>query len=275
MSDKHKQTRKDLAQQFSDQLDFLQWSAEGYDLGHTAEAKRLATTLRVILHDTKYSHSLLKQLRKSGTPFVDSARGIDPSNALAQCGLALPAFAPPNAFYIPMLDGDFAIHKRRKRVPLEDWWKVPVIKTNTGVLLSRRDLVLFIADQDGGAHVDPELDQDYAAVSRRNALSIVMTIGGRKYPVKWAERACVRQIAHEVLKTFIIRYSKELTLKGVPGIPFVMTSVPKMPNNSPAFLKLPPDRQARLLRKISKFELEMKLFSLPEANDTDAPARMP
>lgn len=77
-----------------------------------------------------------------------------------------------------------------------------MLKDNKGRFMSRFDIVSHIANSDGGAHVDPELDEAYMALSRQNSLGwhftkcdIVEAIVGRP------ELACVRQIAHEVLET--------------------------------------------------------------------------
>ena len=37
---------------------------------------------------------------------------------------------------------------------------------------SRKNLILNVADTDGGTHVDPELDEKYMAFSRKNSLGV-------------------------------------------------------------------------------------------------------
>ncbi len=49
---RHRQTDPELMQHLYEQMGFLRRSAEGYDAGDFSEAKRLATTLRLLLHDT-------------------------------------------------------------------------------------------------------------------------------------------------------------------------------------------------------------------------------
>ena len=48
---KHRQTDPELMEHLHEQMGFLRRSAEHYDAGDFSEAKRLATTLRVLLHD--------------------------------------------------------------------------------------------------------------------------------------------------------------------------------------------------------------------------------
>ena len=76
------------------------------------------------------------------------------------------------------------------------------LKDNKGRTYSRRELVENVANTDGGAHVDPDLEEAYMDLSRNNSLgwlfsdgNIDEAFGGRP------ELACMRQIAHEVLLT--------------------------------------------------------------------------
>ena len=69
-------------------------------------------------------------------------------------------------------------------------------------MFTRSKLVLSVSNTDGGAHVDPELDEAYAKFSRFNAL-------GWKFlrndiPEEFHNTPVlpsIRQIAHEVLST--------------------------------------------------------------------------
>lgn len=77
-----------------------------------------------------------------------------------------------------------------------------MFKDKAGNTFSRRDIVLAVANQDGGAHVDPELDEDYAALSKDNTLGWHFSVGGTEteFPDNPVP-ASIRQIAHEVLVT--------------------------------------------------------------------------
>ena len=57
------QSQEALQDHLTEQIGFLLRSAESYDNGFTDEAKRLAVTIRVLVHDTGKSTSLLKQLK--------------------------------------------------------------------------------------------------------------------------------------------------------------------------------------------------------------------
>ncbi len=61
---KYKQTDQDLRNHLCEQLRFLRASAASFDEGVEGEAKRLAATIRLLVHDAKKSKSksLLHQL---------------------------------------------------------------------------------------------------------------------------------------------------------------------------------------------------------------------
>ncbi len=67
--------------------------------------------------------------------------------------------------------------------------------------MTRCDLVLNVADSDGGAHVDPSLDEAYMDLSRNNSLGWILREGDAVGPFPPPVMACVRQIGHEVLVT--------------------------------------------------------------------------
>jgi hypothetical protein len=66
-------TSTDLQAHLDEQLGFLERSAAAFDQGYEDEAKRLAVTLRVLLHETTQSHSLLVQLGRRHGAFLDTA----------------------------------------------------------------------------------------------------------------------------------------------------------------------------------------------------------
>ena len=51
----------------------------------------------------------------------------------------------------------------------EDWWN-EIIFDDTKNKFTRRDIITFVANQDGGAHVDDELHEKYAMLGKMNSL---------------------------------------------------------------------------------------------------------
>ncbi len=211
---KQPQSQSDLSEHLADHIDFLQVSADSYDKGFTGESKRLAVSIRVLVHDTKNAKSLLGQLgKKYFLEYNDSSFPIIPGNLSSHFGLVVMTSSLRNggAGYRAFLD--HSPMSGSKTLSFDQWWELPVFFDLNGNQMSRKDIVLSVADQDGGAHVDPVLNQKYADLSRNNSLGWVYSDGTTSKTLEGPERAAVRQIAHELLKTLIPGYSKMPKLK--------------------------------------------------------------
>lgn len=145
-----------------DQIGFLEASCASFDGGFEGESKRLALTLRVLAHDTNHSKSLLGQLGKLGEKFLDTAYPLNPTSIVSHGGLVFVSSGPPEPSYVAMLDNV----PKTKWVSFDDWWNSVVFKDTHGGELSRKKLILTAANQDGGGHVDPKLEEEYAAFSK-------------------------------------------------------------------------------------------------------------
>lgn len=203
----HKQSTEELEAHLLDQLGFIQASADAYDRGFYGEAKRIAVSIRVLVHDTKTSKSLLGQLGRKSELFVDSALPIIPGNKSTHRGLVVTSTIwGTGTTYAAFLDDE--ICGQATHTDFDTWWNATVFIDSKGRELSRRDLVLTIANQDGGAHIDPTLDSAYADLSRNNSLGLFYSDGSKSDPLGGPEKAALRQIGHEVLKTLIPGYTK-------------------------------------------------------------------
>jgi hypothetical protein len=84
-------------------------------------------------------------------------------------------------------------------VSFEDWWRRPILTDQPGNRFSRADLVLSVADQDGGAHIDMALNEKYRQLSRDNSLGLRQS---RQLPIaNSVAHASIRHIAEELLQT--------------------------------------------------------------------------
>lgn len=102
-----------------------------------------------------------------------------------------------SAVYKPLLKN---VTRRTFYLQLEDWWN-EIIFDDKQFYLSRKDVVLAVSNKDGGVHIDPEFDECYANISKRNSLAIYIT-GSDKQSNKPANNtiyASIRQIAYEIL----------------------------------------------------------------------------
>ena len=192
----------DLKNDLKNQIQFLKRSTEAFDKGFEEEAIRLATTMRVLLHNTQNSTSLLKLLDKENIKFYNTAHPFNPNNLLSQSSLVTMRIGGGGGKYVAMLDDRPPSVDINKRVPFDEWWKNIILSDTKGYRLTRKELITTITNKEGGAHVDPMLDESYHALTRDNTMGWVYSAGGETkefdnnvtYP-------SIRQIAHEVLKT--------------------------------------------------------------------------
>ena len=207
------QSSEDLHRHLKEQINFLETSAKSYDEGYDAEAKRLAVTLRVLLHDTARSKSLLGLLGLKGGLFFDSAQPADPSSSsLSYHGLISICCNGVETKYVPFLDD--LPHRVGKEVDFDSWWDTVIFIDQKGQKFSRKELILSIANKDGGAHIDPTLNEKYADLSRQNSLGWYSVKNEATTPLEGAEKAAIRQIAHEALKSLKCNYKKNLVMPG-------------------------------------------------------------
>jgi len=213
---KIRQTTEEFKKHLEEQLSFLETSAKNFDEGNDSEAKRMAVHIRTLLHDTynkngtPKSQSLLKLLGiKDTTQFWDTSSAEDDIGPYT--GLVLKSVGPKGGKYVPPLD-DFPPDHVSKRVLFNDYWEKDIFVDNKGNRFSRKTLVLVIANKDGGAHIDPELDNDYVELIKKNSLGWIYGNDLESGPLENASFAAIRQITHEVLKTLISSYPEKKLL---------------------------------------------------------------
>ena len=67
-SQRYTQTQGDLDEQFRHAKEAMELSWRSFDAGYEGEAKRLSAVIRLLVHDTSQSKSLLGQLGDKGPP---------------------------------------------------------------------------------------------------------------------------------------------------------------------------------------------------------------
>ena len=215
------------------QYGFLEVSCEAFDAGRRSEAFRLAATLRTLLHDTKYSTSLLTHLgcktdlvylNTAGYPSRNNDEGR-PWTPLIYAHLDAPPVWEPR-----LLDGLWDRNRARDAattdpngspfwLPVQDWLNRTVLEyPGGGGQLTAYEAIRILANKEGGAHVDAELPDIYQAVSRENSLGV------RFYKLPWGASvvsygdsamgcdgespvpATVRQLAFEMMWTLHVAF---------------------------------------------------------------------
>ena len=174
----------EFREKLAEQLRLLQRSCAGFYDGELSEAVRIAVIVRVLFHDTRHSVSLLKHLGAKDRVKVLSTyenddafapllgpgwRVLANSNGLASLRIS---------YQGAQLRAPLADTPRRELVPVTNWWNEVVWSVGERQI-SRRSLVLTAANQDGGAHVDDELDKDYEAVARAGSSGTFIRDGNK------------------------------------------------------------------------------------------------
>jgi hypothetical protein len=202
--------REELLLDLWEQVDFIEWSHEGFDNGRLNEAKRLSVHLRILLHHTGSaggkSHSVIHQLGlEKSLKWIDHIGPIDPKNKASkmppiQISNTFIGFKPPPMMIYngPMLDFD-------------EWWLSPAIKwrlnpedEDSSKMLSRKQVIVTIlANKMGGAHVDPDGHPDYYAIVRDRAHGYRYREGDGEFKPLDSNAifACARQISGEVVES--------------------------------------------------------------------------
>lgn len=200
------------------QFGFLAGSCAAFDTGHTAEAQRIATHLRILLYKKGTNKALLGQY---GVPdklrLFDSAGAydLDSYSPFSLVGVHMdvtPGQLVHAVSYIPNF-GDAERHQPalwaqiralmegRKlprgagfHLPIGEWWEQPVMRDAEGRTFSREKLVSYLANTDGGAHVDPGLPEDYHALSRLNSAAVHAGASGTSFALAFGEALSVEYV---------------------------------------------------------------------------------
>ena len=209
-----------------------------FDDGDGLEYLNIAGKLRILLHDQgKNSHALLGQVGVLSQPiFVASGADITPENVLPESKLTSYKVGHETTVHIPRLN-DMGEGAPRKMLPLhaqihrlthgivvrdggrgrafDDWWNQPVIRDMGREEYTRSFVVLKVANQDGGSHVDPSLDARHYALTRQNSMG--MFVGDE--PLESPVPATIRQIGWEIHSMLWEHHPKMLELVTNPEPP--------------------------------------------------------
>lgn len=179
---------------FADQLGFLEGSFKAFDEGKTSEYKRIALAIRVLAYDQGQSRSLLGQLDMKGIFFMSYANKLNPKNLVASHPLAMIRVEGSVSSFVAVLNnGPFP----PKFLPFDTWWNEDVFRSPDGTVLTRGDFVSIVANQDGGAHVDPELDERYNRLANENLAGWFSGSTEGETPLLHIEKTYLRHIGFE------------------------------------------------------------------------------
>lgn len=221
---------KELEEQFTLLVD----NCHAYDKGNFSQSKSLSSILRVILKDVKNptpktrSFSLLRHLdMKEQMKFYNTGfEAVKPKVSINLVGFATrPSFLPEvpiknETIYLPVLDKSEQVDV--KWLPFKDWWESKIIHSeniNGTLVITREWIILAMADQGGGTHVDKveQVEQAYLEIATAKNTIFTHHSDNKEYPIEYLHYALIRQIAHEMIitlkKTFNFQYEYHPTNK--------------------------------------------------------------
>lgn len=244
---------EELAELLNEQVSFLKESCAAFDSGFDGEIKRLAVSVRVLVHDTKNSTSLLTLTNMKEIDFFDSSDPYDDANLGSHSSLVQIHIGSAGAKPKPHLDDVL----NPREIDFETWWNGVVLVDAQRNEFSRRDIVLSLANKDGGAHVDHKIGKAYNDLRKNNSQGwITVDDTGREVPAEDNVPATMRQIAHELLRTLNRDYRCQRPIE--PGTGIMVRGMSVTAGNRPSELWLPNLRKDRPIidgRKIGRNDL--------------------
>jgi hypothetical protein len=186
-------------------LRFIERSCQVFDAGDEAEAQRIATSVRVICHQTRVATSLLTHLGATGISMLSTTCSpVGPGTLTAPSNLASLVLRRTDDGVTFKSTAPLDNAPMKRFIPFTDWWETEIVCLTAGVRMTRKSLVLAVANQDGGAHVDATLGPEYTAIkSGAGLVAAFRPAGGApvEIPLESHSVATLRQIGYEVLQS--------------------------------------------------------------------------
>ena len=185
-------------------------SAARLDAGELDEAVRIATAIRVMLHQTTMSTSLIAQLPAPDLPLLTTSHGFFEDGPGPRPWLGARTFHYDGAGFV-RITSDGLVYRPKlgdgscaEFLSATDWWRQIVFALDPGALFTRRAIVLGAANQDGGAHVDPNPDSKYLRMAYTQEFGILVgrsAEGEERVPLYGYHVVALHQMAYELLNS--------------------------------------------------------------------------
>src|ERR1700728_122201 len=188
----------DFRERLKEQRGFLRRSLQAFLDGDAAEAVRIATAIRILVHETKSAKPLLKQLRSDylQIPILNHPlpTPVNPGGIiLYYIGVGIQL--GPDRIVRPIVD----LSEPLQLGILGSWWIHPCLifpdEQGHPFVYKRKELILTLADKEGGAHVNATLPSEYERLVTVAPLKVV-TQGIETDSVNLARYVCVQSAAH-------------------------------------------------------------------------------
>ena len=166
--------KANILEKLREQMGFLRTSVRAFYEGDFAESVRIATTIRVLVHETGSSKALLVQAMPSGLelPIFDRAREKTEHEHI----LGFAVSVRLGSTLAPAVDLGSSHYSLSS---IGAWWNRTVFTFpshfGTQMVYRRKQVVLILANKEGGAHVDENEDPDYRRLMTDSPLSFAVS----------------------------------------------------------------------------------------------------
>lgn len=144
-----------LKEHLKRQMKFIRNSCALYDAGDEDEAIRIATTIRILIHETKEPNSLFSFLGvRSTIQLSSSLRKYDYDKGNPSFFDGVSNFTTSGI--VPNLTTSFP-----QSLDVESWWEEIVLISGPQSIHTRKSITLAAANKDGGAHVEKKLKPQF------------------------------------------------------------------------------------------------------------------
>jgi hypothetical protein len=196
-------------------IKFLIKSCKEFDQGDEEEALRISNSLRVVFKTKGKTISLIDHLNIEGPFLYDTRTHEDNGDKIysplvgteikGSTFVGTQVIKKGSHLYRPTFYNRSKLLEKSRKVDFPKWWNEIIFKlqeNGSQYSLSRANVILTLAEQDGGTHVDKVIDLSYDVFNKINALGSGVIINGAEpsldnspiYP-------SVRQIAFESLES--------------------------------------------------------------------------
>jgi len=189
-----------LIQALRKQISYLERSALLFDQGMQDEAPRMATSLRILMHETLRSNSLLGELRLRGKIKIlsTSSQSFDKNKSNHQLTCTLTGFLMKEKIE-PKIVPQYENIVRAREIKAPDWWDELIFGMSKTERFSRKDFVLFSANKDGGAHVD-KYPKKFQQI-KNGETGIYYEVNGTRMLLTNTIECAIRQMTYEFLNS--------------------------------------------------------------------------
>lgn len=177
------QTTQELRKHVDEQLILLNKACSDFDGGMEIAAKSISIILRLLLRTTRNQKALLDHFGLNSWKIIstNSFRSL-PSNAMTFNTSGILALSiSDQTRLMPKLD--FSEYDSPKNwIDFSVWWEKDIVhqlrpgnafanpEKHPSMTFTRKAIVTYVADTDGGAHVDTELAEEYHEFSRKPSM---------------------------------------------------------------------------------------------------------